>query len=372
MAPVLRLLQCHRQVKSRVCIISQQANLLPQALAHSEVEVDFVIDLADDDHPLLGSVGSAIAPLDNLLTKCKPDLVLVQGDTASALAGALAASNQRVPIGHVEAGLRTGDLSAPFPEEINRQLISRVAKYHFASTEIARNNLLAEGVEKEDIWITGSTVVDELARALNRIENEPTATWLESIPDDLILRIHDQCRKLVLVTAHRRENLDAGIGSVCRSIAQLAIKNDDWDFVFPVHPNPAVKAPVHSLLRGHSNIFLTLPMSYTEFVFVMSQSSLIITDSGGVQEEAPYLNVPLLVTRNCTERVEGVHAGVAEVVGSEPHRLTQAAERAIRTKAQSRSSWSAPGIYGEGKAAFHIRDVITWVLRDKVKRAMAI
>jgi UDP-N-acetylglucosamine 2-epimerase (non-hydrolysing) len=353
-------------------MIAQQVNLLPQALAHSGVEADFVIDLSDDDHPLLGSVSSAMAPLNTILAKCEPDLVLVQGDTASALAGALAANNQRVPIGHVEAGLRTGDLSAPFPEEINRQLISRVAKFHFAPTEIARNNLLAEGVKEEDIWITGSTVVDELARALDRIENEATASWQESITEDLILRIHDRRRKLVLVTAHRRENLEAGIGSVCRSIAQLAIKNDDWDFVFPVHPNPAVKEPVHSLLGGHSNIFLTLPMSYTEFVFVMSQSSLIITDSGGVQEEAPYLNVPLLVTRNCTERVEGVHAGVAEVVGSEPHRLAQAAERVISTNAQSTSSWSAPGIYGEGKAALHIRDVITSILRDKVKRAMAI
>lgn len=373
MSPVLRLLQKNSSIESKVCVTSQQQRLLPQAIAHFRIGVDFALELPEPDHPLLSAVSNALTALDGVMEKCQPDLVLVQGDTTSALAGALAASYRQIPVGHIEAGLRTGDLSAPFPEEINRQMISRIAQYHFATTTGARDNLLSEGIKGENIWLTGSPIVDALLHALAAIKNQPQANWLENIPANLLVRIEDPHRPLILVTGHRRENLDSGIASVCRSITQLADRHRNWDFVFPVHPNPAVGASVGSALGSRENIFLTPPMNYTEFIFTMARASLIITDSGGIQEEAPYLNVPLLVTRDCTERTEGIALGVAQIVGSHPRRLVDAAERTIAVNRQPLAQCSHfTGLYGDGKASWRLRDLIVGIMSTASDRAIAV
>jgi UDP-N-acetylglucosamine 2-epimerase (non-hydrolysing) len=371
MSPVLRLLDSIQSINSLVCATGQQESLLPQTLDHLCIDADFSLDCSAE-HRLLSEFADAPNPIESVLTECAPDLVLVQGDTTSALAGALAASYQDIAIGHVEAGLRTGNLLAPFPEEINRQFISRISKYHFATTSAARQNLLNEGILQDNIWLIGSTVIDALQFALNRIEQEPQSAWMETISDELLRRICDERRPLVLITGHRRENLNSGIASVCKSLLDLAARRSDCDFVFPVHPNPGVRKQVFSVLDETENVFLTRPMNYTEFVFVMASSCLIITDSGGIQEEAPFLNVPLLVTRDCTERIEGVNAGIASIVGSHPTELADMAEHIICATRPHPGFGRHRELYGDGHASMRLKDVIVDLLQNEMDAGIAI
>jgi UDP-N-acetylglucosamine 2-epimerase (non-hydrolysing) len=354
MSPVLRLLRKERLLNSEICATSQQGSLLPQSLSHFHIEPDYSLAPVSDKNGLFDRMTHMVAGLRSVLSESRPDLVLVQGDTTSALAGAIAAHAANIPIGHVEAGLRTGDLSAPFPEEMNRQLISQLAQYHFATTRIARDNLLGEGVGEKNIWTTGSTAIDALLHALYSIKNRPSSTWLESIPGPLFRRISDQRGPLILVTGHRRENHGTALTSVCRSISTISERHPDWNIVFPLHPNPAARQPACSVLRDKSNVYLVSPMNYTEFVFAMSNASLIVTDSGGIQEEAPYLKVPLLVTRDCTERIEGVSAGVAHIVGSHPDRLTESAEEIVLGKDSRSIADKYSDLYGDGRASSRI------------------
>jgi UDP-N-acetylglucosamine 2-epimerase (non-hydrolysing) len=339
--------------------------LLPLSLAHFRIEPDYSLAPLSCNGGLFDRMTRMVASLRPVMSRSRPDLVLVQGDTTTALAGAIAARAANVPVGHIEAGLRTGDLTAPFPEEMNRQLISRLARYHFATTGTARRNLLSEGIEDKDIWTTGSTVVDALLHALNSIENQPSANWLESIPGPLFKKIRDGQRPMILVTGHRRENHGSALTSVCRSVSALADRRPDWTIVIPLHPNPAARQPACSLLRDKSNVYLVPPLNYTEFVFAMSNASLIVTDSGGIQEEAPYLNVPLLVTRDVTERTEGVCAGVADIVGSHPDRLPEIAEEAVLSRDGGSSGDKHSDLYGDGQAASRIVETLAELaLRD--------
>jgi UDP-N-acetylglucosamine 2-epimerase (non-hydrolysing) len=284
-------------------------------------------------------------------------LVLVQGDTTTAFGAALAAFYRRIPVAHVEAGLRTGNKHAPFPEEGNRLLTARLADYHFAPTEQARENLLKEGIPAPSIFVTGNTVLDALRLAVERIRREPPA--IAGLPGRWS---PDGPRRMVLVTAHRRENFGPRLESMCRGIAALARRFRAVDFVYPVHLNPQVREPVYRLLAGHENIHLIEPLDYLQFVALMDQSHLILTDSGGVQEEAPSLGKPVLVTRDTTERPEAVALGVVQLVGCDAEAIQAGVARLLEDRRAYEGMARAVNPYGDGHACERILEALAILL----------
>ncbi|MGH8602569.1 MAG: non-hydrolyzing UDP-N-acetylglucosamine 2-epimerase, partial [Gammaproteobacteria bacterium] len=294
-----------------------------------------------------------------LLKQTKPDVVVVQGDTTTCFAAALAAFYQGITVAHVEAGLRTGDLSAPFPEEANRALTSRLAAYHFAPTEQARCNLIAEAVPSERIWVTGNTVIDALLMVHKSVSQHPVEHWIDTFGEDVHERIASTSRRLVLVTGHRRENFGKGFSDLCGAIADLARRHADWDFLYPVHLNPNVRTPVYQILGGLRNVALIEPLDYAPFVWLMAQADLILTDSGGVQEEAPSLGVPVLVMRVVTERPEAVNAGTVRLVGTDPERIVANVEELLTVPTTYERMAHAINPYGDGLAARRIVEVLT-------------
>ena len=292
-----------------------------------------------------------ITGVDGWLSETKPDLVLVQGDTTTALAAALASFHRGIPVGHVEAGLRTHDLDAPWPEEANRQLISRLARIHFAPTESARSNLLAEGVPDARIAVTGNSVVDALLHAHAAVLRLRPA--VPGVPDPLI-----ESRRLVLITGHRRENFGGPLESVCNAIQELAARFPDFVFVYPVHLNPSVRRVVERVLgRGAmANVRVVEPLAYLPFVRLLASSALVITDSGGIQEEAPTFGVPVLVTRVATERREAIDAGIAQLVGTNEAAIVAAASRILESHDPARRKPPGANPFGDGRAAQRIVD----------------
>jgi UDP-N-acetylglucosamine 2-epimerase (non-hydrolysing) len=351
MAPVVLALRQTKGIESKVCVTGQHRAMLDQVLSLFDIRPDADLDLMQPNQQLAQLTAEVLTNLDSILVSYQPDWVLVQGDTTTAMAAALAAFYRRIRVGHVEAGLRTFDKWQPFPEEINRRMISAAADLHFAPTGWSRDNLIREGIPEAQIYITGNTVVD----ALQMIVNRPA-------PDEVIELVEkiglDQNRRLVLITAHRRENFGQPLEQICQAIRDLAVRfGDSIQFVYPVHPNPNVHDTVFHLLSNIPSIHLLDPLDYLPLVHLLKRSSLVLTDSGGIQEEAVSLGVPTLVLREKTERPEGLDSGILKLVGTDREKIIIEISRFLNAP---KSSISAKSVnpFGDGQTARRIVDCI--------------
>jgi UDP-N-acetylglucosamine 2-epimerase (non-hydrolysing) len=350
LCPVIRRLRAACDtLEPRVCVTAQHRSMLDQVLACFDVLPDHDLNLMTPDQTLAQITGRVLTAVDPILMAERPAMAVVQGDTTTTMAAALAAFYRGIPVAHVEAGLRTGDLTRPFPEELNRVVTGRLADLHFAPTERARRNLLAEGTPAEQIFITGNSGIDALFHVVEGLKQGR----LEAAEWPWI----DSTRKLVLVTAHRRENFGEGIERICRAIAELAVRQDT-QVVYPVHRNPKVLGPVTKRLGSLPNVVLLPPLDYGAFVDLMRRCYLVITDSGGIQEEAPSLGKPVLVMRESTERPEAVEAGTVVLVGDDPARIVEAADRLLSDEEAYRRMATVHNPYGDGHAAERIVDRI--------------
>jgi len=348
MAPVLRELARHPdRVRSVVCVTAQHRQMLDQVLDLLEIVPDYDLDLMQERQTLAQLSARVLTALEPVLAEVRPDWVLVQGDTTSVMAASLVAFYHSVRVGHVEAGLRTNDKRAPFPEEVNRRLTSVIADLHFAPTERARQALLCEGIPETDIKVTGNTVVDALLWMLSIVRRRPPA-----LPDGLAQSLVD--RRLILVTAHRRESFDTGLEQICLALCDVAQYHSDLCIVYPVHLNPNVREPVYRILGNVERVRLIDPLPYASFVWLMDQAYLILTDSGGVQEEAPSLGKPVLVMRETTERPEGILAGNACLVGTQRAQIVSQTRDLLLNVERYQRMATARNPYGDGKAALRI------------------
>jgi UDP-N-acetylglucosamine 2-epimerase (non-hydrolysing) len=351
MAPVVH--ECRRQadrIETIVCATGQHRQMLDQVTQYFGIAVDCDLDLMAPNQTLADMTARCLTGLDAVLAEHKPDCIVAQGDTTTVMAAALAAFYRRVPLVHVEAGLRTGDLQAPWPEELNRRIASLVTALHCAPTERAAENLLAEGTPPQSVHVTGNTVIDALLWTVAR-EREHGRPWREKYA-----ALGD--RRMVLVTGHRRENFGGGMEQICSAILLLARRFPDVEFLYPVHLNPNVREPVGRLLSGQSNIRLCEPAPYPEFVWLMDRATLILTDSGGVQEEAPSLRKPVLVMRETTERPEALEAGAVELVGTDVFRIIDRASLLLSDRAAYSLHQIDHSPYGDGRAAPRIVDLM--------------
>lgn len=353
MAPVVQALASTSGITSRVCVTGQHREMLDQVLNLFNITPDIDLNLMRPDQSLAQLTASILTHLDPVLEKEQPDWILVQGDTTTVMAAALLGYYRHIRVGHVEAGLRTGDKWQPFPEEINRRVTSVMADLHFAPTEHSRQNLLREGVDPAQVVVTGNPVID----ALHAIARQPEP----SEGSDLLARngVNAGGKRLVLVTAHRRENFGAPLEDIYTALKTLAqIYRDEVVFVYPVHLNPHVQEPAHRLLDGISNLLLLPPLDYLPLVHLMKHAALVLTDSGGIQEEAPGLGIPTLVLREVTERPEGVEAGVLKLVGTDPDRIVTEARRLLDDPAAHAKMAHAVNPFGNGHAAAAIVDAL--------------
>lgn len=349
MAPVIKKLKQEPRIESRVCVTAQHRYMLDQVLDLSQIKPDVDLNIMMDNQGFT-EVGVAIlSGLKPVLEEYQPDLVLVQGDTSTTFFAALAAFYRQVPVGHVEAGLRTGDMSAPWPEEMNRRVASILAGLHFAPTEQSRDNLLREGIEPESILVTGNTVIDALLDAVHLIDNSP----------QLLSKFKEQYsalephRRTLLVTGHRRESFGKQFEDICYGLLEIS-RREDVQIVYPVHLNPNVQRPVKRILGDAQNVHLIGPLDYLPFVYLMRESFLILTDSGGVQEEAPSLDKPVLVMREKTERPEGVAAETAKLVGTSTERIVEEVSLLLDSQDEYEKMARVPNPYGDGHASQRI------------------
>lgn len=352
MAPVVRALEAAEGIDATICVTGQHREMLEQVLDLFAIKPDYDLGLMQPGQDLHELTANALLQLRPILAECAPDLVLVHGDTTTTLATSLAAYYAQIPVGHVEAGLRTGNILSPWPEEINRKVAGTIARLHFAPTESARANLLAENVPGDHIVVTGNTVIDALHDVVARIEADPALA--ARFDEEFELR---EGRRLVLVTGHRRESFGDGFVRICNALAKLA-ERDDVDIVYPVHLNPNVKGPVEERLGHLHNVRLIAPLEYLPFVHLMNRAELILTDSGGVQEEAPSLGKPVLVLRDTTERPEAVEAGTVLLVGTDDEAIVREANNLLDDRAAYERMSFAHNPYGDGKAAARIVDFI--------------
>jgi UDP-N-acetylglucosamine 2-epimerase (non-hydrolysing) len=345
LAPVIRELSRRRDdFQTRVCITAQHRHLLEPILRWFHIPVHYDLDVMRPNQELCGLTALILERFHEVLAARRPDVVLVQGDTTTVMAASLAAFYHRVPVGHVEAGLRTLDRYSPFPEEINRRLASQLATLHFAPTNWSRDNLLKEGVPRRGIVVTGNTVVDALLETRRRVLRRPPA-----IPQ--LKGFKPGARKLIVVTAHRRENFGPGLASICQGILRLATRREDIEIVYPVHPNPNVRATVQPLLGAHERIHLVEPLDYPQFVWLLSHAYLALSDSGGIQEEMPSLGRPALVMRKNTERPEGVKAGVCKLVGTSADVIYRTVTELLDNKKAYAEFARRRNPFGDGHAA---------------------
>jgi UDP-N-acetylglucosamine 2-epimerase (non-hydrolysing) len=357
LAPVILALKQCATIDCRVCVTAQHRQMLDQVLAIFDITPDVDLNLMQPGQSLGELTARSIDALDRYLAHDKPDVVLVQGDTTTALCGALAAFYHRIPVGHVEAGLRTGDMSSPWPEEANRVLCTRLANWHFAPTENNRQNLLNEGVLDDNICVTGNTVIDALFATLKKARAIPPR--IAGLPDGSLGCIGDA--RMVLITGHRRESFGVGFESICHAIAELADRFRDVHFIYPVHLNPNVLEPVRRILGKTTggNVHLIDPQSYVSFVALMERACLILTDSGGVQEEAPSLGKPVLVMRDTTERPEAITAGTVRLVGTDRNAIIASVSELLSTPGAHLAMRTAHNPYGDGTAAIRICRFLT-------------
>ncbi len=349
LCPLVLELHKHPKFEPHVCVTGQHRQMLDQVLEVFEVSPDVDLNLMQPDQTLAGITARAITAIDGYLADYKPDMVIVQGDTTTSFCGALAAFYRRIPVGHVEAGLRTWNRYSPFPEEINRTMTSRIADLHFAPTAWSKENLLKEGVSEDRIFVTGNTVIDALHIAVKKVRKHPPD--IPSVPMELL---NGDTRPMVLITGHRRENFGDGFQNICQAIRELSERFPDTAFVYPVHLNPNVRKPVFDLLSGRANIHLIEPLSYLPFVALMNRSTIVLTDSGGVQEEAPGLGKPVLVMRDTTERPEAVEAGTVKLMGTDGQMILDNVTTLLNDKRGYDVMSRAINPYGDGKACRRI------------------
>ena len=346
MAPVIQELRKACPAVTKVCVTAQHREMLGQVLSLFQIKPDFDLDLMRPDQQLPEMMGAALCGIGDLYRRWRPDLVLVQGDTTTTLAASLAAFYEHIPVGHVEAGLRTRNKQAPWPEEINRRLTGSLATFHFAPTQGARRNLVAEGINPRSVVVTGNTVIDALRGVTGRLQ---TDLQLRDSLDRQFAYLNPK-RRLVLVTGHRRENFGRPLLEICRALRHLA-ERDDIEIVYPVHLNPNVHQPVRQFLKGLKNVHLIDPLEYLPFAYLMQKCFLILTDSGGIQEEAPFLCKPVLVMRDTTERPEAVRAGTAKLVGAREQDIWRETTRLLDDKHCHQRMAKAKSPFGEGFAA---------------------
>ncbi len=349
---VLELQKRPDEFKSVVCVTGQHREMLDQVLDAFSIKADHDLNLMAPNQTLAQVTARATAGLDEVFSEVKPDVAIVQGDTTTVLCGALVGHYHQVKVGHVEAGLRTGNKFSPFPEEMNRRLVGRLADLHFAPTEHAQESLLQEGTDPSTVFVTGNTVIDTLLLTRERVT--------QCIPDSAKGIEHlTKGKKVVLVTGHRRESHGQGFENICQAIRQVADEQTDTTFIYPVHLNPNVQEPVNRLLAGHDRIHLIKPLSYEPFVWLMNQSTVVLTDSGGVQEEAPSLGKPVLVMRDTTERPEGIDAGNAKLVGTSIEKIVTELTELITNPAARDAMAQVKNPYGDGTTSKQIADILT-------------
>ncbi|GIT98450.1 non-hydrolyzing UDP-N-acetylglucosamine 2-epimerase [Sulfurovum sp. TSL1] len=351
MAPLVKAFQKHTDsFETKVCVTAQHREMLDQVLDLFEIIPEYDLDIMKPGQDLYDVTSNVLLGMKPVLADFKPDVVFVHGDTSTTFAASLAAFYQQIKVAHIEAGLRTGNIYSPWPEEANRQLTTQITSYHFAPTATSKDNLLKENVNEQSIEVTGNTVIDALFLALEKIKsNEQLETEIIQHLATLNYKFQDD-KKTILVTGHRRENHGQGFINICTALKEIAVSNPDIDIVYPVHLNPNVQKPVKELLSDVANIYLIEPLQYEQFIYMMDKSYFIITDSGGVQEEAPSLGKPVLVMRNTTERPEALAAGTVKLVGTDTELIIKEAQELIDDKEAYERMSKASNPYGDGHA----------------------
>lgn len=362
MAPLVKAFENEPSIESKVCVTAQHREMLDQVLKLFDITPDYDLNLMKPGQDLYDITANVLLGLKDILSDFKPDVVLVHGDTTTTSAASLSAFYQQIKVGHVEAGLRTHDIYSPFPEEVNRQITGILASYHFAPTTVSRDNLIRENKDKNSIIVTGNTVIDALFLALDKINNDKDLELkIKNQISNLNYKIKDD-KKIILVTGHRRENHGQGFTNICEALKTIAVNNLDIDIVYPVHLNPNVQKPVKEILSNISNVHLIEPLQYEQFIYLMDKSYFIITDSGGVQEEAPSLGKPVLVMRNTTERPEAVEAETVKLVGTDKEIIVKEAQKLIDDENEYNQMSKAHNPYGDGKACERIVEFMKDVL----------
>ena len=368
MAPLVMELQKQKErIETVVCVTGQHREMLDQVLEIFDIKPDYDLNIMKRGQDLYDVTARVLTGMREVLKEIKPDIVLVHGDTTTSTAAALAAFYQQIPVGHVEAGLRTHNIYSPWPEEMNRLLTGRLATYHFSPTPLSRNNLIKESINDRNIIVTGNTVIDALYWVVDKIKNNKELdNELESVLSKAGYDVNrlDNGKKLVLITGHRRENFGDGFINMCTAIKDLTIKHPNVDFVYPMHLNPNVRKPIHEVfgedLSGLKNMFFIEPLEYLSFVYLMEKSSIVLTDSGGIQEEAPGLGKPVLVMRDTTERPEALNAGTVKLVGTDYDKIVNEVSSLIDDKAAYEKMSKAVNPYGDGLACGRIVNALLY------------
>ena len=368
MAPLVKELQKQKErIETVVCVTGQHREMLDQVLEIFDIKPDYDLNIMKRGQDLYDVTARVLTGMREVLKEINPDIVLVHGDTTTSTAAALAAFYQQIPVGHVEAGLRTHNIYSPWPEEMNRLLTGRLATYHFSPTPLSRNNLIKESINDRNIIVTGNTVIDALYWVVDKIKNNKELdNELESVLSKAGYDVNrlDNGKKLVLITGHRRENFGDGFINMCTAIKDLTIKHPNVDFVYPMHLNPNVRKPIHEVfgedLSGLKNMFFIEPLEYLSFVYLMEKSSIVLTDSGGIQEEAPGLGKPVLVMRDTTERPEALNAGTVKLVGTDYNKIVNEVSSLIDDKAAYEKMSKAVNPYGDGLACGRIVNALLY------------
>ena len=368
MAPLVKEFQKQKErIETVVCVTGQHREMLDQVLEIFDIKPDYDLNIMKQGQDLYDVTARVLTGMREVLKEVKPDVVLVHGDTTTSTAAALATFYQQIPVGHVEAGLRTHNIYSPWPEEMNRLLTGRLATYHFSPTPLSRNNLIKESIDDRNIIVTGNTVIDALYWVVDKIKNNKELnTELENVLSKAGYDVNrlNNGKKLVLITGHRRENFGDGFINMCTAIKDLMVKYPDVDFVYPMHLNPNVRKPIHEVfgenLSGLKNMFFIEPLEYLSFVYLMEKSSIVLTDSGGIQEEAPGLGKPVLVMRNTTERPEALNAGTVKLVGTDYNKIVNEVSSLIDDKAAYEKMSKAVNPYGDGLACGRIVNALLY------------
>jgi UDP-N-acetylglucosamine 2-epimerase (non-hydrolysing) len=372
MAPLVKGFEQHtHEFDTRVCITGQHREMLDQVLEIFNIKADYDLNIMKAGQDLYDITSRVLIGMRDVLKDFKPDLVMVHGDTTTSASAALAAFYQQVPVAHVEAGLRTGNVYAPWPEEMNRMITRCLTQFHYAPTETSRKNLLKENVNDDNIVVTGNTVIDALLYINNRIRGDV------KLQEELKLSLEnkgypvDDGKKFILITGHRRENFGEGFINICRAIQEVALKYPDIDLLYPVHLNPNVQKPVYEILDGIPNVFLVEPLEYLQFIYLMDKSFIVLTDSGGIQEEAPSLGKPVLVMRDTTERPEAVKAGTVKLVGTNRRKIVNAISDLIENKEVYDKMSRSHNPYGDGNAVERIIHHLELILNQKPQEVLS-
>ena len=362
MAPLVRILASDERFDAKLCVTAQHREMLDHVLDLFEIVPDFDLNIMKPGQTLNDVTTSILVGLKPILEDFKPDVVIVHGDTTTTFAASLAAYYQQIKVGHVEAGLRTGNIYSPWPEEANRKLTSTIANFHFAPTKGSKQNLLNEGILEDDIIVTGNTVIDALFWVKEKLKKDQSLSKVLSSTFEYL----DSNKKLILVTGHRRESFGIGFERICQALHQIASKHPEAQILYPVHLNPNVQNPVNHFLEGIDNIFLIEPQKYLPFCYLMERASIILTDSGGIQEEAPSLGKPVLVMRDTTERPEAIDAGTVRLVGTDIELILSQVDMLLNDSEQYKLMSSAHNPYGDGSACYRILDFLVSSLEDGI------